>query len=758
VVWLLASGGCLIGPGTAAADTFSTAGEHVYTVPTGVTSVEITAVGGSGASTATASGGSGASVTSPLSVTPGELLYAEVGANATGTTAGQNGGASGGSGADCSAPAGAGGGASDVRTEPLIDPTSLDSRVLVAGGGGGAGSSNSGGSFSGDGGNRGELGRPSPTTIDSTSEPTGGATGGEGGTGGSGGSGGGGSAAAGTTAAGGVGSTAASNAYGCGGGGGGGYGGGGGGAAATNATGTGGGGGGGGGGGDLVPDGSDVGLPASFDATPEVTITPAPADASTLQVSPNLAVDTNTPEGNCGTGCTYCGIFSTALAKQAPCESGAADDLDDDAGWGSQEHWATSTLAEPYIEQSGVGLDDAAAGTGVELGTPFPLAQMVLWNETTRGTSPTTFALGGVLTVQPPGGAPVQLDVGPNDTPAVGNGDVPYYYFNYLDTDNTPTLSGCDPSIQVSSVPCDDEVSFNVGSGENATAVSTTTVGGVTWQVTLLGWPNQRSSGGAYETDWAVQEGAASVAGLYAEITVDTNPTATSLSADASTISAAVSPVASTGGTVSFSADGATVPGCAAVAVDTSTGIATCPLDTLDTSAHQVSASYSGGVGFAASTSATETITGTEPTTPPATSTVATTTTAAPAAPASTTSTPAASTTTSPAAVSATRKLVTRPRILALSAKRQPGLRAELKLRLAAPAQVRIRVTRRELRTVRGHRRVEWVLVGTVVETRVRAGARTLTVAKVDGRRLTPGTYRFQVSTSAGSRTVSLTL
>src|ERR1700690_927485 len=62
----------------------NTGGEQTFTVPAGITSLEVLAVGGHGGSAASA-GGSAAQVTGTLSVTPGETLYVEVGGN------GQNG-------------------------------------------------------------------------------------------------------------------------------------------------------------------------------------------------------------------------------------------------------------------------------------------------------------------------------------------------------------------------------------------------------------------------------------------------------------------------------------------------------------------------------------------------------------------------------------------------------------------------------------------------------------------------------------------
>ncbi len=116
-----------------------TSAEQTYTVPAGVFEVYVMAVGGQGGSGYGTTGGFGATVTGDLPVTPGEVLYAEVGANGCLIVANCASGVFNGGGAPGrnSAP---GGGASDVRT--ISDKESaftLGSRLLVAGGGGGGG-------------------------------------------------------------------------------------------------------------------------------------------------------------------------------------------------------------------------------------------------------------------------------------------------------------------------------------------------------------------------------------------------------------------------------------------------------------------------------------------------------------------------------------------------------------------------------------------------------------------------------------------
>jgi hypothetical protein len=139
-----------IAQGATGSQTYSTAGEHVFTVPAGVTSLQVTLIGGNGGGgrypTSTGgAGGQGATVTGTLAVTPGESLFAEVAGNGeNGYSEGSGGGGSGGGGTGGEIffvkGGGGGGGASDLRTCGLkCAGPSLPTRLLVAGGGGGGG-------------------------------------------------------------------------------------------------------------------------------------------------------------------------------------------------------------------------------------------------------------------------------------------------------------------------------------------------------------------------------------------------------------------------------------------------------------------------------------------------------------------------------------------------------------------------------------------------------------------------------------------
>src|SRR5262245_2816352 len=125
-----------------------TGAAQTYTVPAGVTKVNVElfgAQGGSGISVdpidaAAGTGGQGGHTTATIDVTPGETLQVNVGCagsdavDVNGGAGGFNGGADGGTGGHFGfqAGGGGGGGASDVRQ----GGTGLADRVLVAGGGG----------------------------------------------------------------------------------------------------------------------------------------------------------------------------------------------------------------------------------------------------------------------------------------------------------------------------------------------------------------------------------------------------------------------------------------------------------------------------------------------------------------------------------------------------------------------------------------------------------------------------------------------
>ena len=130
-----------------------TGSTQTFTVPAGVTSIQIESWGAQGNSNAQGVvGGLGGYATGTLAVTPGDILYLEVGGGGTiSTTGGYNGGGSAGAVGAPGAFGGGGGGCSDVR----LNVNSLATRVIVAAGGGGAGGNRVAGLGRGTGGGGG---------------------------------------------------------------------------------------------------------------------------------------------------------------------------------------------------------------------------------------------------------------------------------------------------------------------------------------------------------------------------------------------------------------------------------------------------------------------------------------------------------------------------------------------------------------------------------------------------------------------------
>ncbi|QIG42419.1 hypothetical protein G5V58_06215 [Nocardioides anomalus] len=165
-----------------------TGAEQQWVVPAGVTAVQVVATGAAGGGPG---GGLGATAAATVPVTPGAVLYVEVGGAGTSVAGGFNGGGS------SSAPSGGqrgagGGGASDVRTVPRLQGgASLPSRLVVAAGGGGAGGGSAfnggaGGAGNVDGGGAGASGAPGINGAvpgGGASQVTGGPGGGSGGSG-----------------------------------------------------------------------------------------------------------------------------------------------------------------------------------------------------------------------------------------------------------------------------------------------------------------------------------------------------------------------------------------------------------------------------------------------------------------------------------------------------------------------------------------------------------------------------------------------
>ncbi len=330
--------GVLSSVGTQFACAYTSVGEDTFSVPAGVTSVSVAAVGAPGgngglsgsASADGAPGGLGAVVRAPLVPVAGlSTLYVEVGGPGghgvgvnggsgfcPGGAAGVGGGGAGGNGRCEDGSGGGGGGESDVRIEPAsaggLTGGAGDPRLVVAGGGGGGGgeyyvAGGAGGSSGGDA--AGGAGAGGSTDCDAAS-PRGVA-------GGSGETGPGGGAAgvvlnpvaciaivngsAGTATSGGAGGDGnLANTQGPGGGGGGYIGGGGGAAAADNVDGAG-----GGGGSSYAPTGATFATAPAAATPPSVTISwLVPAPTATILTPPAAATYTQAQVVDSSFACT----------------------------------------------------------------------------------------------------------------------------------------------------------------------------------------------------------------------------------------------------------------------------------------------------------------------------------------------------------------------------------------------------------------------------------------------------------------------
>ncbi|MEM8907146.1 MAG: glycine-rich protein, partial [Bacteroidota bacterium] len=116
-----------------------TGAAQTFTVPEGVTNIEIDAYGAQGGNTYSTNGpGLGGRVQASMNVTPGQVLHIYVGGQGQSYAGYSNillGGWNGGGNGTSTGQGGGGGGSTDIR----IDGTALTDRVLVAGGAGGKG-------------------------------------------------------------------------------------------------------------------------------------------------------------------------------------------------------------------------------------------------------------------------------------------------------------------------------------------------------------------------------------------------------------------------------------------------------------------------------------------------------------------------------------------------------------------------------------------------------------------------------------------
>jgi hypothetical protein len=379
-------------PGSALAatgsQTFTTTGENVFVVPAGVTSVQVTLVGGNGGSGFASGGnsipgGRGGTALATIAVRPGDTLYAEVAGDGSGGSfelagAGGSGGGARGGVASFAVGAGGGGGASDVRSCAIAacsaPAAALASRLVVAGGGGGGGNgSHYDDALGGPGGDAGGAGTGG-AAADSFPGGGGGQAGGQttGGTGGTNGAGG--NAPGGSLGTGGHGADGDANDSSFGGGGGGGlYGGGGGGlgeyGAISNFPHSGAGGGGGGGSSGVPPGAPGVSgfgtNPTPAGSEPQITF------AWTL---PPPAAVTGTPTGVSGTSATLTGTVNPDGSVITDCHftvsNGTSVPCQQQVGSGSTPTPVTASIAGLQPGRSYTATLVAGSAQGTSSGAP----------------------------------------------------------------------------------------------------------------------------------------------------------------------------------------------------------------------------------------------------------------------------------------------------------------------------------------------------------------------------------------------------
>ncbi|TBN55992.1 hypothetical protein EYE40_00465 [Glaciihabitans arcticus] len=534
-------------------------GVRLYTVPSGVHAVEIVAWGAGAQKPQYGNGatGKGGGVRSTLAVVPGQVLQITEGAI----------GGGGASGASYYVAAGAGGGATDVRVGACAatGECGLADRVIVAGAGGGPGAvtgtdpnnshcGGNGGANADGSGNRG----CSYTEANGWPGAGGGATATAAGGGGGGGSGSG--ARVGSAGALGVGGNAGgSGSSGSGGGGGGAgyYGGGGGGGGDA-------GGGGGGGSSWFSPttlSGSFLGSSNGGAGSVTVTaLTPTVSSATVLAVAPTTGTAsqpitlkaTVTPNGSEGTVSFVQNQAPILDCQAVPVVSGVA----------SCATTSFRTLGDRVIRATFSGTTTVLASQS-----------STVTSTTTRATSTTA-----VTSSANPQSAGAQVVYSAKTTPAATGGTV-----NFLE--GATAIPGC--------------TGVGIDSTTGIATCSFTNVTAGTRSITA------QYSGNADYTASTSPAFSQQVTGASTVTSLRTDATPTGLGGGVTFTSTTLP--APTAGTVRFSSNGTTIPGCATVAVSAANGEAVCGTTFTSTGGYAIIAVYSGSVDYAASTSGTVT-------------------------------------------------------------------------------------------------------------------------------------------------------
>jgi hypothetical protein len=580
--------------------TYTGAGEDTFTVPAGVSSLHVVAVGGLGGGREDHLGGFGAHVSADVPVQSGAVLYVEVAGNGgpaneptasgpgTGGAGGVNGGAAGGDGGANPQGiggfgGGGGGGATDLRTAAASAGLSPDPRLLVAGGGGGSAA----------GGAVGEgLGGAPGAAGTGNSHDSGG---GQPGTGNHGGAGGSGEPASAGADAGGTGQPGVLGAGGVGGAGGAaigmspevGDGGGGAGGGYYGAGGGGGGGGddedsgGGGGGSSLVAAGATnavIGTDAS--GVPSLTIgyTPTLRSTSTSVLCNGSAIEV-------GQATTCQATVSDTAAGPVSTPTALVRFASDSPGsFGSSGSCTLVPTATTGVASCLISYTPSSVASGTHLINAQYEGDATHGLSTSTAGAPVSVVAGTTTMLQSssnPSTVGQQTYYIATITPAPNDaGSVAF-------TDNGTTIPGCSART--------------VSDGSSACVATYAAAGSHAIQASYSGGGGFAASVSPILTQVVVASGAAAPTPTEIDLSSSENP---SIPGDKVTLAATVHPVPD-GGTVQFvEAGGKPVPNCAAVRVNPQTGQAGCSGPST-TGAYEFEAAYSGTGSFTGSQSQT---------------------------------------------------------------------------------------------------------------------------------------------------------
>jgi IPT/TIG domain/Bacterial Ig-like domain (group 3) len=270
-------------------------------------------------------------------------------------------------------------------------------------------------------------------------------------------------------------------------------------------------------------------------------------------------------------------------------------------------NWATAigqfTFSEPHITSISPNHGPATGGTTVDIfGSEFANGGTTAKFGTNTSSSVTWIDSTHVRAVSPPGDSgtvdiTAMTGAGTSDTSSADQ----FTYNPFLTSvvpNNGPAAGGQSVTISGAGLNGATAVTFGETAAASFSVVNSSTITAVT----------PAHEGGTVDLTVTTSGGGTSNAIPY----TFQFPTTTSLTSSANpsivgasvTYTATVSPVPN-GGTVSFSDNASPMPGCQALPVNTSTGVATCTVTYTSVGSHSIIATYSGNFYYSGSTSPT---------------------------------------------------------------------------------------------------------------------------------------------------------